>query len=51
MTLSSTNGRQRSYTFSDRALHTLMNEELAVTGLDPVFDAVFPAAKELASGH
>ena len=47
LTLKSTNKRQRTYNFSASSLDTLMNEELAVTGPDPVFDAAFSRAQEL----
>jgi glucose-6-phosphate dehydrogenase assembly protein OpcA len=47
MTLRSTNGPQRKYSFADPALHALMNEELAVVGPDPAFDAAFSRAQEL----
>jgi glucose-6-phosphate dehydrogenase assembly protein OpcA len=47
MTLKSTNKRQRQYSFVNRSLDNLMNEELAVTGPDPAFDAAFLRAQEL----
>lgn len=45
--LHSTNGRERKYNLPELSLHALMDEELAVLGLDPVFDAVFARAQEL----
>ncbi len=51
MTLRSTNGRQRRYTYTEPALSTLMNEELAVTGFDPAYDRVFKRAQELYHGR
>lgn len=50
-TLSSTSGAQRKYSFTDGPLERLMNEELSVTGSDPVFDATFPRAKEILHGR
>ncbi len=47
MSLHSTNGRQRSYTYTDPTLYSLMNEELAVIGSDPAFNAAFTRAQEL----
>ena len=47
MSLHSTNGRQRSYTYSDPTLYSLMNEELSVIGNDPSFNAAFARAQEL----
>lgn len=47
MSLHSTNGRQRSYTYSDPTLYSLMNEELSVIGSDPSFNAAFARAQEL----
>lgn len=46
--LRSTNGRERKCSLPEPGFHTLMNEELAVLGPDPVFDAVFARAQELA---
>jgi glucose-6-phosphate dehydrogenase assembly protein OpcA len=51
MTLRSTNGRQRQYSFSEPTPYTVMNEELAVLGPDPAFDSAFTRAQELASDH
>lgn len=50
-TLSSTNGAQRKYSFTDGPIERLMNEELSVTGMDPSFEAVFPRAKEILHGR
>jgi len=47
MTLRSTNGRQREYTYPDHNLTTLMTEELAIIGPDPAFNAAFARAQEL----
>ena len=47
MTLRSTNGRQRKYSFPDEGLYNLMNEELAVVSNDPAFDAAFARAQDL----
>ena len=47
MSLHSTNGRQRSYAYSEPDVDTLMNEELAVLGPDAVFDSAFTRAQEL----
>jgi len=48
MTLRSTNGRERKYSFSEASLYTLMNEELSLLGPDPAFDSAFTHAQELA---
>jgi glucose-6-phosphate dehydrogenase assembly protein OpcA len=50
MTLSSTNGRERRYSYTDLPLHSLLNEELAIVGPDPAFDTTFERARELANG-
>lgn len=47
MNLHTTSGRQRTYTFSEPTLYTLMNEELSVLGPDTVFDMAFARAREL----
>jgi glucose-6-phosphate dehydrogenase assembly protein OpcA len=47
MTLKSTNKRQRKYSYANRPIDHLMNEELAITGHDPAFDAAFLRAQEL----
>lgn len=51
MHLRSTNGRQRTYSFTDASPYTLMNEELAVLGPDSSFNAAFTRAQELLSGQ
>lgn len=43
--LRSTNGRERNYCLPEPGFHTLMNEELAVLGPDPAFDAAFAGAQ------
>jgi glucose-6-phosphate dehydrogenase assembly protein OpcA len=47
MTLRSTNGRQRQYSFNTPSLNALMDEELAITTVDPAFDIAFERAQEL----
>ncbi len=47
MSLHSTNGQKRSYTYEDPTDETLMTEELAILGSDPAFDAAFVRAQEL----
>ena len=47
MTLRSTNGRERKYSFNEASLYTLMNEELSVLGPDPAFDSALAHAREL----
>ena len=47
MTLRSTNGRQRQYTYTDASLTSLMTEELAILGPDAAFNAAFSRAQEL----
>lgn len=47
MTLRSTNGRERKYSFSEPSLYPLMNEELAILGPDSAFDVAFHRAQEL----
>lgn len=49
MHLRSTNGRERSYNYSQPSAYTLMNEELAVLGPDPTFNVAFTRAEELLS--
>lgn len=51
MTLKSTNGRQRKYSYPSENIHQLMNEELAVTGGDKSFDTAFEGARELVRGR
>ncbi|MGI8962537.1 MAG: glucose-6-phosphate dehydrogenase assembly protein OpcA [Bryobacteraceae bacterium] len=47
MTLRSTNGRERKYSFNEASLYTLMNEELSVLGPDPAFNSALTHAREL----
>ncbi len=47
MTLKSTNKRQRKYSFVNRSLDDLMNEELAITGPDQAYSTAFQRAQEL----
>lgn len=47
MNLHSTNGRERTYTFNQSTLYTLMNEELSVLGPDAAFNSAFARAQEL----
>jgi glucose-6-phosphate dehydrogenase assembly protein OpcA len=49
VTLWTTNGRERKYTFGQASLTALMTEELAVAGLDPAFNAALARARELAA--
>jgi len=47
MTLRSTNGQQRSYTYEDPSDQQLMTEELAILGVDPAFEAALVRSQEL----
>ena len=47
MTLRSTNGRERRYSYKEASVDSLMTEELAIMGPDPAFDAAFERAQEL----
>lgn len=47
MHLRSTNGRERTYNYTEASAYTLMNEELSVLGPDPTFNAAFTRAQEL----
>jgi glucose-6-phosphate dehydrogenase assembly protein OpcA len=47
MTLRSTNGRERKYSFNEASLYTLMNEELSVLGPDAAFNSALTHAREL----
>lgn len=47
MTLRSSSGSERKYSFADPSLYTLMNEELSVLGADPAFEAAFTRALEI----
>lgn len=51
MTLRSTNKRQRKYSFVNRPIDHLMNEELAITGPDPAYDLAFLRAQELSNEY
>jgi glucose-6-phosphate dehydrogenase assembly protein OpcA len=44
--LSSTCGRERSYLYTEPSLYSLLHQELAILGRDPVFDAAFSRARE-----
>ncbi|MBV9303864.1 MAG: glucose-6-phosphate dehydrogenase assembly protein OpcA [Acidobacteriaceae bacterium] len=46
MTLRSSNGRERQYSFNEASLYTLLNEELSILGPDPAFDLAFTRAQE-----
>ena len=50
MHLFSTNGRERTFTYSEPSLYSLLNEELSVIGGDPVFDRAFTRAQEILNG-
>jgi hypothetical protein len=47
MSLHSTNGQKRSYTYEQPTDHSLMTEELAILGSDPAFDSAYVRAQEL----
>lgn len=47
MTLRSTRAPERNYSYSEATPQNLMNEELAVIGSDPAFDAAFESAREI----
>lgn len=47
MTLHSTNGRERKYSYHEAGLAALMTEELSILGPDGVFDFAFAHAREL----
>ncbi len=47
MSLRSSTGRQRSYTYNEASLNTLMNEELSIPGADAAFGSAFARAQEL----
>ena len=47
MTLRSTKGRERKYSYAEPNLTALMTEELAILGVDPVFNTAFAHAREL----
>ena len=47
MSLHSSNGQQRSYTYEEPTDQTLMTEELAILGNDPAFESAFGRAQVL----
>ena len=47
MSLHSTNGRQRMYSYSNASVYTLMNEELSILSADAAFKTAFARAQEL----
>ena len=47
MHLFSTNGRERTYTYSEPSLYSLLHEELSLVGGDPAFDRALGRAQEL----
>jgi glucose-6-phosphate dehydrogenase assembly protein OpcA len=47
VTLWSSTGRERKYSFSEASITALMTEELAVAGYDPAFNAALERAREL----
>jgi glucose-6-phosphate dehydrogenase assembly protein OpcA len=49
VTLWSSKGRERKYTFGEASLTALMTEELSVMGQDPAFNAAIAKARELLS--
>jgi glucose-6-phosphate dehydrogenase assembly protein OpcA len=51
MSLHSTNGQKRSYTYEQPSDHSLMTEELAILGSDPAFDSAYARAQELLNGR
>jgi glucose-6-phosphate dehydrogenase assembly protein OpcA len=44
--LSSTTGRERSYSYAEPSLYSLLHQELSILGADPVFNAAFSRAGE-----
>ena len=50
MHLFSTSGRERTYSYSEPSLYSLLHEELSVMGGDPVFERAFTHAQELWHG-
>ena len=50
MNLFSTNGRERTYTYSEPSLYSLLHEELSLIGGDPAFERAFGRALELVNG-
>ncbi len=51
MTIQSTNGRERRFSYSDATATSLMTEELSIVGVDPAFDGAFARARELMSEY
>jgi glucose-6-phosphate dehydrogenase assembly protein OpcA len=51
MRISSTNGRERRFNYSDPTTTALLTEELGITGPDPAFDTAFARAQELLSEY
>jgi len=49
VTLWSTNGRERKYSFGEASVTALMTEELAVAGFDQAFTGALERARELAA--
>jgi len=49
VTLWSSSGRERKYTFSQPSITALMTEELSVAGFDPAFTAALAQARELSA--
>jgi glucose-6-phosphate dehydrogenase assembly protein OpcA len=47
VTLWSTNGRERKYTFGELSLTALMTEELSIMGNDPSFNSAIAKAREI----
>lgn len=45
--LSSTSGRERSYSFAEPTMFSLLHQELSILGFDPAFHAAFARAQEL----
>src|SRR3954470_23175749 len=43
---SSTNGRERSYSYAEPSVYSLLHQELSILGADPVFNAAFSRAGE-----
>jgi len=43
--ISSTNGRERSYSYAEPSLYSLLHQELSILGADPAFNAAFTCAE------
>ncbi len=50
MHLVSTNGRERTYNYSEPSLYSLLHEELSVVSGDPTFNRAFTRAQEILHG-